>query len=489
VLLANRETFWRLPTAALIPIAITWLCFQLLHVNSTTVALAYLLAILVVAARWGLAVSAPMSLLSMVFFNYYFLPPIRTFTISDPQNWVALFAFLGAAIVASQLSDSASRKAREAIHRQQEMERLYELSRALILGPGDHPVGAQVAEQVARIFACQAVAFYDRSNGQVLRAGPGDMPLADIKLQDAALQGTEFQDPATQTTVLPVTLGGHALGSLAATGGSISETGLHAIANLTAIAIEKDHAQAAANRAEAERHNEQLKSTLLDAVAHEFKTPLTSIKAATSAMLDGHSHNESTRELLTVIDEEADRLSELVTEAIQMARIEAGKLRVEKRPLNLPELIEGTIEQSRSLLAERKVEWTGRTALPAVEADPELIHLVLRQILNNALKYSPAGSPLTIEASPGEDGVRVTISDRGCGIPQYEQEHIFDKFYRAGNVRSKVPGTGMGLSIARQIVLAHGGRIWVESRAGGGSSFSFSLPLAEVTVTNVTVTK
>jgi two-component system sensor histidine kinase KdpD len=474
-----RDSIWRSLVSLLLVAAITWFCFSVVSVNSTTVALAYLLAVLAVAARWGLFVSTLTAFASMLLFNYYFLPPIRTFTIADPQNWVALFAFLTTAILASNLSNRASKRASEAIQRQQEMERLYELSRSLLLSGTDHPVASQVAHYVAQVFGCDGAVFFDRASGNLYRAGAADIPVPETKLRDSAMQGTEFQDSATGAFTLPVSLGGHGIGSLTMMGGTVSEAAMHAIANLVAIALEKEQAQAIANLAEAARHNEELKSTLLDAVAHEFKTPLTSIKAATSAMLSSNSQTTAQRELLTVIDEEADRLSGMVTEAIQMARIEAGKLRIDKKPVVVEQLIDEILEQSKTALDGRAVKVEIAPDVPLAEADPDMVHLVLRQLLSNAVKYSPPGSAISFRVTAQNGEIVVGIADRGCGIPEADQAHIFDKFYRARDVRAQIPGTGMGLTIARKIVEAHGGKIWVRSQPRQGSEFFFSLPAAQ----------
>ena len=476
------NSIWRSLVSVLLVGAITWFCFSVVSVNSTTVALVYLLAVMSVAARWGLFVSTLTAVVAMFGFNYYFLPPIRTFTIADPQNWVALLAFLATAILASNLSNRASRRAREAIQRQQEMERLYELSRALLLTGTDHTIASQVAHHVAQVFGCAGAVFYDRASGNLYRAGAADVPVPETKMRDSAMQGTEFQDAPTGAVTLPVSLGGHGIGSLTMVGGTVSEAAMHAIANLVAIALEKEQAQAVANVAEAARHNEELKSTLLDAVAHEFKTPLTSIKAATTAMLSSNSQTTAQHELLTVIDEEADRLSSMVTEAIQMARIEAGKLHIDKKPVMIEKLIDEIIEQSKTALDGRAVSVQVAPGVPEAEADPDLVHLVLRQLLSNAVKYSPPGSPITFRAESQNGNIVVSVLDRGCGIPEADQTHIFDKFYRAREVRTQIPGTGMGLTIARRIVEAHGGKIWVQSRPRQGAEFFFSLPAAKQAV-------
>jgi two-component system sensor histidine kinase KdpD len=262
---------------------ITFWYYRVTAVNATTVALTLLLGSLTVATVWGLAEAITASIAAVLCFNYFFLPPVGTFTIADPQNWVALFVFLVTSVVASQLSARARRRALEAMRRQHEMERLYALSRGLMLSE-TQPAGARIARQIAQTFQVRAAVFYDRTEDLVHRAGAEDAPISDDRLRDAAVQGTGYRDPQSDITVLPISLGGPPTGSLAVMGGGISDTALHSIANLAAIELERGRAQQSAARAEAARQNDELKAILLDALAHEFKTPLTSIKAAITAM-------------------------------------------------------------------------------------------------------------------------------------------------------------------------------------------------------------
>lgn len=443
-------------------------------VNATTTALVYLLAVLVIAAKWGLSEAVLASAAAVVCLNFFFLPPVGTLTIADPENWVALVAFLVSAIIASQLSAKARQRADEALARTQEMERLYELSRALLLAEAGQPLAAEIARLVIRIFDCGCVAFYDRDVNQVFRAGEASTIVSDERLRDSALQGTVAEDGAV--VIMPVSLGGQPGGSISLPAGTVSEAALRAIVSLSAIALEREKAQAAIAAGEAQRRSEELKSTLLDAVAHEFKTPLTSIKAAATALLP--SAEVGDRELLTIIDEETARLDELVSETIQMARIEAGKVRLNRRPLSLRDTIEDAVRAAANFLEERRVEVRIPEDLPDAWADRDLILLVLRQLLNNAAKYSRADAPIAVDATPDGGWLVVSVSDSGPGIPAPEQALIFEKFYRARAARGRTPGTGMGLPIARQIVEAHKGKLWVESYPEKGTRFSFSLPAA-----------
>jgi two-component system sensor histidine kinase KdpD len=444
-------------------------------VNATTVAMTFLLGILVIATAWGLREAIVASLAAMLSFNVFWLPPYYTLTIADPQNWVALTAFLVTSVIASQLSASAKQRAVEATRRQQEVERLYDLSRALMLMDSASAPASQVSKRIAQVFDVNGVAVFDRATDQIYRTGSMDGAVSDTKLKDAAVQRTASHDPTLNLSILPLSLGGGPVGTLAISGGSISDTALQAISNLSAIVMERAKAEEAAARMEAARQNEAIKSMLLDALAHEFKTPLTSIKAAASSILDERPNAQ--QELVTIIEEETDRLNSLVNETIRMARIEAGDLRLERRPHSVRQLIDAAVQKLRILLEDRDVRIEAEPNLPEVLADGELVELTIRQLLTNALKYASPESPILIRAITQIGKVQVSVKDFGPGIPSKDLSHIFDKYYRVEG-SGRIPGTGMGLTIARNIVEAHGGEIWAESVAGEGSEFFFTLPIA-----------
>lgn len=457
---------------------ITFLYYRVLNVNNVTVALSFLLAVLAISTRWGLLEGLVASVAGMLCFNFFFIPPIGSFTIADRQNWVALAVFVVTAVIVSQLSASARRQALESTHRQNEMERLYTLSRNLLLLEVHGPLAQEITNQIAQVFELPGLSFYDRIGERIHRAGPRDIPVDAGKLRETALNGTVFHDAATKTTVIPISLGGQPMGSLGIQGSQVSETALHAIANLTAITLERAHAHDAATRAEAARQSEGLKSTMLDALAHEFKTPLTPIKAAVTSMLFDTGVSPTHQELLRIVDEETDRLNLMLTEAIQMSRIEAGQLQVHRSPQSLSKIVQGQLEKVRENLEGRKVTVEVPESLPSVSADPELIGNVIWQFINNAVKYTPPGSPLTLRAIAEDSEVIISVEDCGPGISEQEQRKVFERFYRGNDQRERIPGTGMGLTIAREIVRAHHGRIWVESVPGKGARFLFSVPRA-----------
>jgi len=469
---------FRLAMALVVIAAITFVCDRLIQVNATTTAFAYLVAILMIATAWGLVEAVAASVIAMLCFNFFFLPPIGTLTIANPQNWVALFAFLVTSLTASQLSARAKRQTQEAIDRQREMERLYGLSRAILLTDPAQPVTKHIARQIAQIFQFSGVVLYDRQSGEISRQGPEDLPVTEEQLRETAVQGTQVQEENPPRVVTAISLGGEPIGSIALGGLPLSSGALQALSNLVAIGLERARGQEAANRAEAARQSQELKSTLLDAIAHEFKTPLTSIRAATTALLSGPLATLSAQhELVTIIDEESDRLARLVTEAIHTARIEAGEIQLNKELHSVASLVSTALQQMKPMVEERKVTTTIGDNLPLVFVDGELIELVLRQLIDNAVKYSSAGAPLALHARADEENVMISVVDEGPGIPEAERSRIFERFRRGAEVRHHVPGSGMGLSIAREILQAHGGRIWVESRRGGGSQFWIALPV------------
>src|SRR5215471_8809995 len=234
------QTLIRICGTLLIVAAITYAYFFIFNeANSTTIAMTFLLATLGIATAWGLLEAIVASVAGALCFNFFFLPPLFTFYLADPQNWVALFAFLITAVVASQLSASVKQRALEATRQREEIERLYELSRALMLLDERSATASQISHRIAQVFEVDGVAVFDRGTDQIYRTGTIQLPISDIKLRDAALQGTAFHDATANLSVVPLSLGHEAVGSLAIYGGSLSDTALHAIGNLAAIVMER----------------------------------------------------------------------------------------------------------------------------------------------------------------------------------------------------------------------------------------------------------
>jgi two-component system sensor histidine kinase KdpD len=275
-------------------------------------------------------------------------------------------------------------------------------------------------------------------------------------------------------------MGIRTIGVLALGERGTSQETLEALGGLIAVAAERAAAVENLSRTEAARESERLRSALLDSVTHEFRTPLTSIKASVSSLLSqAQLASEERQELLTVIDEESDRLNRLVGEAVEMAQLDAKEVKLELRPHTIQEVIDEALDESQQVVARNPVEIRLPEQLPAAVMDAAWITKVLRHLLENAVKYSQPGSPIFISSEVKNDRLITSVADRGSGIDDLERSLIFDKFYRGQSQRYRVQGTGMGLAIVKAIVEAHGGRISVTSQLGHGSVFSFGLPLAK----------
>jgi len=469
---------WRLVASAAIIAAIAFVYFRLASVNSTTVALTFLLAVLAIATGWGLLVAICASILAVVAINYFFLPPIGTLTIADPQNWVALFAFLVTSITASQLSVRVKRRAAEAEERRREVERLYTLGQAMLLSGEPRSMAKETVNHIIQIFEIPAVALFSKVENEVYRSGPETAAISDRQMR----QAIDWVDPLTdiekQIAIVPVRLGGQAIGSLGLVGRILSAAALKAVAYMVAVGIERARSLEEANRIEAARQSEALKSALLDALAHDLKTPLTSIKGSLTHLL-GRTHNADEHELLSLANEEADRLNRLVVEVLEMSRIEAGKLHPDRVPHSIGEMVAAALEELETVLKDRDVRLEVPSDLPLADVDSDFVQQVFKQLLDNAARYSQVGSPIAISAQlASEKMIMVRVADQGKGISEVEQSKVFDKFFRGHDSRYEIPGTGLGLSIAKGIVEAHGGRIWVASEPGVGSVFSFTLPVS-----------
>jgi two-component system sensor histidine kinase KdpD len=444
----------------------------------TTVVLAYLLCVLISSALWGLGISVFMSAIATLALDYYFFPPIGRFTITDPQDWASLFAFLITSVIGSELSARARREAEEAIRRRTEIEYLYEFSQYLMRARNQIELLHEIPRQIVRIFHADAAALYLPENREIYRAGVDAPQLESNRMKSAALRENPETDPSLEIYFAPLRFGLRVIGSVAISGSLASNKTLEAIGTLAATAIDRAQAIELLGKAEAVRESERLKSVLLDAVTHDFKTPLTSIKASATSLLENLNFNRNQRkELLIVIDEECDRINRLIGQTNEMARLEAGEVTLQFVPLPVNELITSVLEDCENIKNSRPVQVEGSGRPYNLYVDPVWVRKVFTNIIRNADLYSYPGEPIRISAEKRDGFVVFSVADKGPGIEDFEKNHIFDRFYRGKGQRHRIPGTGMGLPIAKAIIEAHGGTISVSSQLNEGSVFTFSLPI------------
>ena len=376
----SKSTGYILATLAVGMLTVTLLPLRS-QINSTTVGFAFLLVVLSVAIVWGSGPALLASVSGVLCYNFFFLPPVHTFTIADPQNWVALTAFFITALAVGQLSARAKRRAEEAEAGRVENRRLYE----------------------------ELQGAFDR-----------------------------------------------------------------------------------ASEAEALRRSERLKSALLDAVTHDLRTPLTSIKASATLLLedgeaDGQvetfSHAEQ-KNMLRVINDEADRLDRFVESIVDLARIEAGDIKLSRNWGSVEEIVDASLARAEPLMSEHQLRVVVEKDLPVIRVDARAVAEVIYTLIDNATKYSPEGTCITIKANRGAgETVRISVEDQGRGIAAHLRQRVFEKFVHVGGApigSGRAEGVGMGLSIAKGIVEAHGGRIRIDDGAGGkGTRVSFTMPVGD----------
>jgi two-component system, OmpR family, sensor histidine kinase KdpD len=449
---------------------------RVIHVNPTTVALTFLVSVLIVSALWGLRYALFTAFLAAAAYNYYFLPPTGTFTIADTQNWVALFALLTTAVIASELSDRARRQTEDAVGRRRELERLYSFSQQLLTSDNVLQLLNAVPHHVVESFGVSAAVVYVPDRGNIYRSGV-EVPELDMdQLKSIIARGEPVVDDTRNLSYTPLKMGVRTVGAIGVAG-NLSRQTLAAMGSLIAIAIERANAVETLARSEGAREGERLRSAILDSVTHEFRTPLTSIKASITSLLSTPGLSPDDRqELMTVINEESDRLNRLVGEAAKVAQLESHEFQLDLQDRRALDVVQAAVGEVKQVLGKHTIEVRVPPEI-TVRLDADRVKEVLVQLLENAAKYSPPESPIRITAELKGANLEVSVADQGAGIEDMEQVLIFDKFYRGKNQRYRVQGTGMGLAIARAIVEAHGGKIGVTSQLGCGSVFYFVLPV------------
>jgi two-component system sensor histidine kinase KdpD len=469
----------RIAIAALIIAATVVLFRSLVHFNPATVGFTLLLTVLIISAAWGLKYAILYSIVATLAYNYFFLPPFGTFSIADPQNWIALGAFLFTAAIASQLAERARRQALIANRRRAELERLYAFSQQMLAAENVLVLVNSVPRLVSDTFGGRGCGMFLSDRNKVYYSDIRAQRLVNEEaLKQVAVRAEPSSDANKRLMLVPLRMGIRSVGALALADADVGRETLDAVATLIAIAVERAGAVEELAHAEANRESDRLRSILLDSVTHDFRTPLTSIKASAESLLGETTFDEhSRRELLTVINEESDRLDRLVGEAAQMAQLDSGTFELHVEPHHMREAIDAAVVATKNALAKHTVTVVAPESLPMLRMDLRRIGEVLAQLLDNAAKYSPAGTEITITTELQDDNIVTSVADHGLGIDEIDQGRVFEKFYRGREQRSTVKGTGMGLAIAKALVEAHRGSIGVVSQLERGSVFSFSLPL------------
>jgi two-component system sensor histidine kinase KdpD len=498
------KTDWRgfgaAVVAVLLATSLAWLMFPFFAVSNLI--MVYLLGVVAVATRWGRGPSLLASVLSVAAFDFFFVPPYLTFAVSDTEYLVTFVVMLLVAIVISTLTIRIRTQAEAAREREERTAALYAMSRELASTRGVEALLAIAVHHISEVFRSQVVVLLPDAGGRLTPGSGGQYAMDANELGVSRWVYEHRQLAGLGTTTLP---GASALYlPLLASRGPVGVLGVrpadrHALdapeqlhqletfGNQMALAIERANLADETRDAHVRIESERLRNSLLSSVSHDLRTPLTTITGAITAILeDGARLDAPTRrELLESAREEAERLNRLVQNLLEMTRLESGALQLHKEWHPLEEVIGAALSRLGKRLADRRVTTRVPPDLPLVPIDDVLIEQVLVNLLDNAVKYTPPGSPITIIATGTDRAVTVEVADRGPGLPPGEEDKVFEKFYRGQPAAGR--GAGLGLAICYGIVKAHDGRIWAQNLPEGGVAFLFTLPLAETPPASVPV--
>ena len=495
----QAQTDWPPYAYALVTVAIctgiAWAMFP--YFAFPNLIMVYLLGVIVVATRYGRGPSLLASLLSVGAFDFFFVPPYFTFAVSDTQYFITFSVMLIVAVVISGLAARIQAQAESARERERRMAALYAMSRELASTRGVQGLLAVAIRHITEVFRARVAVL---------------LPDADGRLGDGVAVGVEFTMESTEVAVsqwvyehgqvagqgtdtLPGAAGLYV--PLLGSRGTVGVLGLRpndprslqapeqlhqleTFASQTALAIERARLAEETERAQVRAETERLRNSLLSSVSHDLRTPLASITGAASTLIDNEERLDpaTRRDLLEALHEEADRLNRLVQNLLEMTRLEAGALVPHTAWHSIEEVVGAALGRFGKSLAERPVTTRIPAELPLVPMDDVLIEQVLINLIDNAIKYTPPGTPIEVSAEEIGGTVMVEVADRGPGLPPGEERLIFEKFHRTDPAPS-VRGAGLGLAICEGIIQAHGGRIWAENRPGGGVALRFALPLKD----------
>lgn len=456
------------------------LLLAILHANSTTAGMVFLVLVVWSATQAGFALSLYLAALCAVAFDYYFLPPVHTLQMAGAQQWVPLLAFAVSSLVVSRVAERARRQTKRAEQRQHDLEQLYELSQEMMLHDDTTSLVRELPRLISRTFSLEGVVLYVRGHDRFY-ASPAAVPTgieAGLRTLTLSLSPTVALDPDYHAT--PLMLGLRSLGGLAWRPPALSRELSAAVAAQVATVLARAFAIEASTRLEAARESERLRAALVDSLSHELRTPLTSIRAASTTLLDSVALDDAARlDMVKLIDEESSRLDTLIGEAMEMAEVDANVIKVSLAPQHPRALLDQAVEESRKALAAHRVRVNVEEPDSPAWFDPHLLGRVLRHLLENAASYTQPGSQIALTSRRSGDRLEFSVQDNGPGIDPLDLPLIFEKFYRGKRGANARKGSGMGLAIVRAILATHGGAIEATNTPGSGACFRFWVPLVE----------
>lgn len=468
-----RRSIRRVAAGSIAALLLTLLTFYL-HFNLASATSVHLFLVVMIALRWGFPEAGIVSVLSVACLDYFFTEPLFAFSISDSHDLVSLLTFEAAALLVSRLSNQATLHAQASELHQQRLQKLYELSQQVLVLDRMGLVEQQLADLIRFNLLLEGTALWTVRDQRLCTSGVCVVTKEMIrKTYDTE---TDSDDPRIHASLRVLRSGTRAIGVIALCGHDLDSVSMNAAASLAAVAIERARSFSTEAAAEAARQSEQLRSAILDGLAHAFKSPLTTIMVSSSGLLAMGTLSGVEKRLVGMIDKHAGQLNDLTNHLLLTANFDKADLKLKREHIALDELIESIVIDCSAELGGHTIEKHIPSGHDRIYADRKLLRMALVQILDNAAKYSMPGSSLTIGIKEVDTGVTIAIHNRGSFIPPEERAKVFERFYRSPGSSRAVSGTGIGLSVVRRIAEAHQGDVLVESDINSGTTFIITLP-------------
>jgi two-component system sensor histidine kinase KdpD len=448
-----------------------------LHLNSATAALLCLLVVVWQSLEDGFAISAVVCLFAAACLDFFFLPPLLSLHIADPFNILAFVVFLAVALVITHLVSRVRAEVARTVRRNTNLEQLHEASRRLLLARPDRIGAALLVQTFGDVFTASAICLFDAETAEIYSHGTPRCDLAE-RTRQAYFHNADSDDLAADVVVRCLRAGSALRGVIGFEGLRDSDRIVGPLSVLAAAAMEQTRSFRKSSDEAAATQAEVFRTAILDALAHEFKTPLATILAVVGGLRESERLEAEELEMAGIIESETARLSTLTARLLQLARLDSEEVRPRIRSTNIPALVERIANRYATQFSERRISVSCPSPCVKAPADRELLDLAITQLLDNALKYSLPDSAVTLQITKEEEFVMIRVrNEEGNFIAPSEQERIFERFYRGTDVRKLISGAGLGLYVARKIVVAHGGSLVLDKSTSAGTViFSVKLP-------------
>jgi two-component system, OmpR family, sensor histidine kinase KdpD len=458
---------------------ITFVCYRL-HLNLSVTGFVYLIVIVFQSLVGDFASSASVSLIAVLCLDFFFVPPLFSFEVTNPLDILALISFLTTGLVITRLTTRVREEAAISDHQRRHVDRLYRLAQGLLALAPDKAVHARSMQLFQEVFGLRTVCLFDAATAEIHSTGDPANSIAD-QTREAYASGQDSEDAGSGPLIRCLHAGGNLIGAVGFEGLRDPELTAGPLAALAAAMLERTRIFRNASQATAAAQAESFRGAILDALAHEFKTPLATIVTAAGGIRELGPLCPEQSELTDIVETEASRLSVLTSRLLRTARLDKEEVTPQLELTDMADLVTVVADQYSRQGTGRKLSIRKQGDGAGVMADPELLQLALRQLLDNACKYSVPGSTVTVSIDSQDEWVAIRTSNSHSPIRPSERSRIFERFYRGVEARRTAPGSGLGLYVARKIIHAHGGSLDLETGTTAHQDTAFRLALPRAT--------